>query len=669
MKSIFYKLLKNLTLFSVLLGFIFLISCEDENAAESSKIELLSFGPSGVQHGDVIQFIGTNMDKVTAIVFADGTEVSSGEFQSKSQTVIEIVVPSSAESGNITLKTPQGDIVSKTIINFDVPVVISSITAEAKPGTEITITGELLNWVESVTFTSDLMVEMDDFVSQSQTELVVTVPLEARTGFLTFASGGTEPMTFLSDDELIVTLPTVSSLDPSSIRHESDLSIIGTDLHLITEVILTEGVSVDAMDFVSQSETEIVLKVPATTESGVLLLKQHSPVDITTTDELLIILPVGSSVDPSPAIPGEDDITISGTDLDLVSSLSFSPGIEVSSGSFISHTDTDIVLAVPADAKQGGISYTTIHGYSNALGVALILPGDGPAPLLVPVYEEGLEPTVGEGGGWNTTTDFNNTENPRLGTLSVKVSFNGSWGGGGQFGTWGKPDLDVSSSEVFIFSVYGGAGTDGAGLNVGLNGNAAVAVTISEGEWMDFEIPLADWGGFTNITEIWFQDQGFTGDIYIDHIGFGLPSGPAALTEVIYEDEVDPGWQLWGGWGAGSSDITSTENVRSGDKSSKTIFGGDWGGALQFGGGTTSTAGLSVFAFSIYGDTGTDGQELNVILKGGSNEEIQVTIVEGEWTDFEIDLADFGDPATVTELFFQDRGWSGTIHIDHIGFR
>ena len=171
----------------------FLTSCDDEE--ENTNVVLNSFGPVGVKHGETIKFIGLNLDKVTAIVLP-GVEVSASEFASKSSRLIELVVPHAAEAGKVILKTPNGDIETKTPLNFEVPVVISSITAEAKPGTNITIKGSLVNWIEEVTFNDG--VTTTEFVSKSTTEVVVKVPMEAQTGFLIFATGGTEPLTFAS---------------------------------------------------------------------------------------------------------------------------------------------------------------------------------------------------------------------------------------------------------------------------------------------------------------------------------------------------------------------------------------------------------------------------------------------------------------------------------------
>src|SRR5690606_36033572 len=126
---------------------------------------------------------------------------------------------------------------------------------------------------------------------------------------------------------------------------------------------------------------------------------------------LTIILPVGTSVTPTPAVPGEDEITIIGTDLDLVEAIILSGAGSITN--FISQSPTQIVLAVPANATLGPINYVTVHGYPGGLGVVFMVPAEGPPPLIVALYEDAITNIVGEGGGWNSTSDFANTENPR----------------------------------------------------------------------------------------------------------------------------------------------------------------------------------------------------------------------------------------------------------------
>src|SRR5690606_18056373 len=108
---------------------------------------------------------GLNLDKVTAIVLPPAIEISKSQFASQSKEVIEIIVPQEAEAGKVILKTPQGDIESKSMLNFEVPVEITSITEEAKPGTEITIAGSKVNWIEEIVFSDGISVT--EFVSSS----------------------------------------------------------------------------------------------------------------------------------------------------------------------------------------------------------------------------------------------------------------------------------------------------------------------------------------------------------------------------------------------------------------------------------------------------------------------------------------------------------------------
>ncbi len=654
----------------LLLGNGFLTSCDDDE--ENTNVVLNSFGPAGVKHGETIKFIGLNLDKVTAIVLP-GVEVSAGEFASKSSRLIELVVPPAAEAGKVILKTPGGDIETKTPLNFEVPVVISSITAEAKPGTNITIKGNLVNWIEEVTFNDG--VTTTEFVSKSTTEVVVKVPMEAQTGFLIFATGGTEPLTFASEDELIVTVPAVTSLSPGSIKHTDNLTIAGTNLDLITSIVFAGDTEVS--QFVSKSETQIIVTVPATALKGKLTLKQASPIQVVTADELIIILPVGTAVSPKPAVPGIDNITITGTNLDLVAELSLpSVASPVLAANFVSQSATQIVVAVPSDAKSGGITYKTIHGYSNNLGVSLIIPAPGPPPLAITMYDE----TIAPGGGdwsWNkVVSDPANAEQFYSGNLSWK--FETTSGGGASAG--GMTPINVSGQGVFVFSLYGGPGTQGAqvaailGDDSGDEWGSYNAVTLQEGKWTEYRIPLTSYATVNlNAVRRWiFKVEGITSStIYVDRVGFD-PAGPPPLAITMYDETIAPGGGDWG-WEKTVSDPLNTEQAYSGDVSWK--FQTTNSGGVSVGGMTAINASaMTHFVFSIYGGPGTNGKQVAAILNdtwSGDNYN-SVTLVEGAWTEFQIPIADYPDVdfnAIVRWALKVEGTASSTIYVDRIGFK
>ena len=663
----FEKYIKNLpalTLLMLLFAGVFLSSCEKEEEI-SRQVVLNSFGPSGVKHGDQIRFIGQNLDKVTAIQLP-GVEVSKSEFVTQSSTLIELVVPEQATAGKVILRTPNGDIESKAMLNFLVPVVIESITPEARPGENITIRGDKVNWIESVMFNDGIVVT--EFVSKSLNELVVTVPMEAQSGHLVFATGGTKPLSFASEEELIVTVPVVSSFSPASIRHMDELTISGTNLDLVTSVVF---VGDTVREFVSQTADAIVLAVPAKALKGKVTLMQASPVNVVTANELTIILPVGTEVTPKPAVPGTDKITIKGTNLDLIGSLTL-PGIPdpIPASSFERHTAEEIVVALPEGAKAGGIKYTTIHGYSSNLGVTVILPGAGPSPLPIALYDESM---AAGGGDWSwekVVSDPANTEQFYSGDFSWKFETSNSGG----VSAGGITPIDASGMGVFTFALYGGPGTEGAQVAAILNDkwDSYNAVTLKEGQWTVYEIPLDKYPtvDLTAITRFIFKVEGMpSSTIYVDRVGFDT-GGPAALAKVIYDDAPKNGFGTWGGWGGATFDVNSTENVREGSKSIKVTYAGDWGGAAQFGGATVPVEGATNFVFSVFGEEGTGGKQIKVIVKSTAGEGSKmIDVVEGEWTEVVIPLSELGSPEDIKEVSFQDAGFTGVVHIDYIGLR
>src|SRR5829696_1276445 len=186
-----YKRLLSLTCFVLSIGI--LSSCKKDTDDENNgQVQLLSFGPTGARHGDTLSFIGTNLNKVSSIQFT-GTNatIDQKDFKKHSPELIWVIVPTTAEKGYVTVKTTEGDIVTKTMLNLNVKSAysIASVTKQARPGENVTLTGDYLNWVNRITFNKGKIVTT--FVSQSQKQLVVKVPDDAQTGPLLVSFSGT----------------------------------------------------------------------------------------------------------------------------------------------------------------------------------------------------------------------------------------------------------------------------------------------------------------------------------------------------------------------------------------------------------------------------------------------------------------------------------------------
>lgn len=591
---------KLLALISIILSIGIVTSCDkDDDEVTSDKLQLLSFGPTGAKHGDTILFIGNKLDKVTAIQFT-GTNatVNQADFKKQTSRLIALLVPQTAEKGYVTLKTPEGDLVSKTQFNLDVLTTVTSFTPQARPGENVTITGTYLNWVDRITFSRDKTVTT--FVSKTQTQLVVKIPDDAETGPLVLHYTGTDSNFVQTADTLKVKLPLTTSMSPNPVKPLTDVTITGTDLDLAKKVIFN-GVSAPVTTFVSQSATQLVVKVPETSKKGKLTLEAASGVKTTSSNDLDIVLPVTTALSPNP-ISLAANLTITGTDLDLVKKVIFS-GVAPAVTTFVSQSTTQLVVKVPAGARDGKVSLeaaSTVQTTSSddldivlpaitglspnpidpgqdltitgigfdvvtsvvflnvpavtsfvsqsatqivvkvpngalkgkvAVGVSNpsdtvqssdILEITGLPPLAdftFPIYTDAAQNGF-QDWSYTTTHDFANTENVRQGTKAIKAVYGGNTYQGITFHNGST--LSTSGYTKLEFSVFAEPSLNGKKLQVVTNGSysgSVPQVTLVGGEWTTFSVTLSSMGSPTGISEIVLQSAGFTGTVYIDHVG------------------------------------------------------------------------------------------------------------------------------------------------------
>lgn len=509
-----------------LICFIFSIgaftSCKKNNdVVNDGKVQLFSFGPTGARPLDTLRFIGVNLNKVTSIQFT-GTNatVDQKDFKQQSSDLILVIVPRTTEKGYVTLKTPDGDIVTKTMLNLKVAAVENTMTTQARPGENVTITGEYLNWVTKVTFVDKK--EVTTFISKSESQLVVTVPADAQTGVLVLTYKGTDTGDVKTKDTLKVKLPVATSFSPNPVKHQANVTITGTDLDLATKVIFN-GVSTPVTTFVSQSATQIVVKVPAGTTTGKVTLEAASGVQTTSAVDLVVLLPTITTISPNPIDPGTN-LTITGTNLDLVTSVTFQNAPAVTT--FVSQTPTQIVVKAPAGILKGKITLGVLNSTLTVQSTDLldVLGAIPPPTLKLPIYTDAVTSNwTGTGGwiggGWGGTSNLSNTTTVREGIKSVKIDYVGGYGSPFQIG---GANISLATYTTFNISIFGAPGSNGKKVTIGINGvNGKSVITLVEGKWTDYAIPLSTLTTATSLNEIWVQEYSGTGGftVYLDAIG------------------------------------------------------------------------------------------------------------------------------------------------------
>ncbi len=344
---------------------IFVSACNSDDDGNITTT-LDSFGPSPALRGGELRFIGNNLDQVTAIILPGDVEVT--EFVSKTKEEIVIVIPhETAIEGKVILKTPTEDIETRSELGISEPIAITAIApTSVLPGGELTITGTYLNLITEVIFETSKSVT--EFESQSETEIVLLVPEDARTGIVVLSNGEEIPILVKSESPLTVIAPSITAMNPLNIKAGAVLTITGANLDLTKSVTFAGGASVTT--FESQTETEITVTVPANAQDGKIVLRPLSNVEVTSSASITMVVPTITGMTPNPAKTGSN-VVITGTNLDLVNKVVF--GGNKTGTIETGGTATQITVEVPADATEDKVTVSTASNKSVSSSNVLTL--------------------------------------------------------------------------------------------------------------------------------------------------------------------------------------------------------------------------------------------------------------------------------------------------------
>lgn len=334
-------------------------------------ISLNVFGPSPVSRGGVLRFLGSGMDKVTAVAIPGCDDIT--DIEVVSDTEIRVTVPQTAQPGLVVLKTPKGDITTKTELTFTEPIALEAFApAEVKPGSELTITGEYLNLIKEVIFADEVTVPADEFVSQSRQEIKVIVPDSAQTGKFILSDGAEIPNWIYSEGELEVTLPSVEApLDLVDKKPGDVIRVSGENFDLVKKVQMPNGDEVEFTMTASSEGDELTFTLPDNVSDGEVTVLPASDVKVVVAT-VVVATPSNVVAVPAVNLRGGDMITLKGTNMDLVTDVTF-PGVEEAVG-LESQNSTEIKVLMPAAAISGDLQLNTNSGKATAVSIATAKP-------------------------------------------------------------------------------------------------------------------------------------------------------------------------------------------------------------------------------------------------------------------------------------------------------
>lgn len=321
----------------------------------SEPISIASVAPATVKAGDTFTINGDYLNLIAQVIFSDGVVVESANFISQTRAKIEVKVPVEAQTGKVMISNGAEIpvlVYTANPVQVTLPAVTTVAPNPVKPGTEVQITGTNFQLVKSLVFSEEITI--DNFtVNEAKTQITAVVPMHAKEGSIQLVAFSGVKVSAATPLSLVG--PAVTSISPKPVKNGETITITGTNLDLV--VGATFGGDVTGV-IMSQSATQLEVTVPLTATEGKVTLTTNSG-KTAETEAITLVKPTISSIAPLALMAG-NDITITGTHLDLVRKVTFVGGlsVDVTPASATSFT----VTVPPAAVGTAAIVMTTTNG-------------------------------------------------------------------------------------------------------------------------------------------------------------------------------------------------------------------------------------------------------------------------------------------------------------------
>lgn len=345
---------------------------------DEDAVVLEAYGPNPVLRGSDLTFIGQNLDQISAVILPVDIEIPSSEFKEASANSFKVTVPVECEPGTVTLVYGGGTITAKTTLSYTEQFSISSVKPQDESltvlsaGDSVVVEGEYLNNIVKFVFeTGGAVAEGDLIGTHTRHQVCFAVPAGAMTGRIYGEdSNGNQAY---SENELQIRQPVVTGVAPvKDVRPGDDVTISGELLDQIVSVAFTGAAeAILSEDFESRTATAITVAVPADAHDGTLTLVSAAQQEIVTAQAIEMKVPGSLSFASENVYKAGRQIVINGSDLDLVTSVTFTGGI---AGTF-TYADGALTVTIPDTATDGALTLGTAAGKSvSTSAVTLVKP-------------------------------------------------------------------------------------------------------------------------------------------------------------------------------------------------------------------------------------------------------------------------------------------------------
>ena len=337
-------------------------------------IVLESFSPASAMPGDEITVKGDYLYNVQQIVLNNGVYVTGDQITAKSRRELKFIVPSAAVTGPVTIgdvdenNNPDGlipnNIPSEEILTIGDPTVKAADRGMLKAGAEITVQGTYLDMIAKAAFRVTTPAaeegaeptvadtEVDFALAEDHKSVKVVLPASVVEGEVVLTSyAGKE----FKAGAYTTVIPTEVAIAAES-RYKAGLNAVvtGKDLDLVTGAVLA-GTTLEY----AYADNKITFAIPAAAVDGTVVLSLANGKTVET-QAIELVKPVITSMTPLELYAGDENITVSGEDLDLVTGATLGG----KAAEFILNEDGTIEVITDVTAVSGKVVLTLDNGVS-----------------------------------------------------------------------------------------------------------------------------------------------------------------------------------------------------------------------------------------------------------------------------------------------------------------
>ena len=230
--------------------------------------QITSVSPSRVRYNQVVTIRGTRFGTTRGtgkVVFYLGQVLSASQYVSWSDTRIQVRVPTGARTGNLQVVTANGNDTFRLTITS--PWVRSISPTSGRSNTLITVTGSNFGFSRGSSSVRIGWAAIPSFTTWSSSRIQFRIPVNMRSGNLSVrTTEGTSNTVFLE-----VASPYLSRVFPTRVEPGDRLTLTGANFRSTRGagyVLFSPNVRPTSGDYITWSDSRIVLEIPSRAESG-----------------------------------------------------------------------------------------------------------------------------------------------------------------------------------------------------------------------------------------------------------------------------------------------------------------------------------------------------------------------------------------------------------------